>query len=233
MKKAGRTSQQFTPLRDNHVVRSVPITPDILDESLLREIARRGGVKRYPAHMVLINEGDQADSLYILLSGRVKVYSSSPDGKDVVIATHGAGEYVGEMALDGRVRSASVITLEPTACSVVSGDNLRDFIAAHPDFALHLIHKLIRRIRHATESVKSLALEDVYARVVRLLTDLSEPTEDGRREMRERLTQRDIAERIGASREMVSRIFKDLTLGGHIDVKSARISILTGLPARW
>ena len=73
------------------------------------------------------------------------------------------------------------MTLEPTTCSVVSGASLREFIAAHPDFASHLIRKLIRCVRQATETVKSLALEDVYARVVRLLTDLSDPAGDGAR----------------------------------------------------
>ena len=144
-------------------------TADTLDDALLREIAGKGGIKRYPAHAILINEGDSSDSIYILLSGRVKVYSTNAEGKEVVIATHGAGEYIGELSLDGGVRSASVMTLEPTTCSVVSGSSLREFIAAHPDFASHLIRKLIRSVRQATESVKSLALEDVYARVVRLL----------------------------------------------------------------
>ena len=134
---------------------------------------------RYPAQAVLINEGDATDSLFILLSGRVKVYSTNADGKEVVITIHGAGEYVGELALDGGVRSASVMTLEPTTCSVVSGASLREFIAAHPDFASHLIRKLIRSVRQATESVKSLALEDVYARVVRLLAELSDPVDGG------------------------------------------------------
>ncbi len=208
-------------------------TPDMLDDHLVREIARRGGVKPYPANAVLINEGDTNDSLYIVLNGRVKVYSNNADGKEVVIATHGAGEYIGELALDGGVRSASVMTLEPTTCSVVSGTNLREFIAAHPDFASHLIHKLIRSVRQATESVKSLALEDVYARVVRLLTDLSEPVEDGRLRVRERLTQQDIAERVGASREMVSRIFKDLSVGGFLATQSGQITLLKKPPRAW
>ena len=187
-------------------MRSSTVTPDVLDLELLREIARRGGVRPYPAHAILINEGDTSDSLFIVLSGRVKVYSTNLDGREIVITTHGAGEYVGELALDGGVRSASVMTLEPTTCSVVSGANLREFVAAHPDFASHLIHKLIRSVRQATESVKSLALEDVYARVVRLLAELSDPLGDGRRQLRERLTQQAIADRVGASREMVSRI---------------------------
>jgi CRP/FNR family cyclic AMP-dependent transcriptional regulator len=214
-------------------VRSLPVTPDALDEAILREIAREGGIKLYPANAVLINEGDATDSLFILLSGRVKVYSTNAEGREVVITTHGAGEYVGELSLDGGARSASVMTLEPTTCSVVSGASLRDFIAAHPDFASHLIRKLIRSVREATESVKSLALEDVYERVVRLLSDLSEPADNGQRRVRERLTQQAIADRVGASREMVSRIFKDLGLGGYVTQVDGRIVILKKLPAAW
>jgi CRP/FNR family cyclic AMP-dependent transcriptional regulator len=206
---------------------------DTLDDALLREIAGKGGIKRYPAQSILINEGDSSDSIYILLSGRVKVYSTNAEGKEVVIATHGAGEYIGELSLDGGVRSASVMTLEPTTCSVVSGASLREFIAAHPDFASHLIRKLIRSVRQATESVKSLALEDVYARVVRLLTDLSDPRPDGQRRVRERLTQQGIADRIGASREMVSRIFKDLSAGGYIAQDNGHIVVVRKLPSAW
>jgi CRP/FNR family cyclic AMP-dependent transcriptional regulator len=233
VRKAVSGCEKFTSPRHNPGVRTAPVTPDVLDELLLREIARQGGIKPYPAHAILINEGDSSDSLFILLSGRVKVYSTNADGKEVVITTHGAGEYVGELSLDGERRSASVMTLEPTTCSVVSGKSLRDFIAAHPDFASHLIHKLIRSVREATESVKSLALEDVYARVVRLLADLSDPVADGQRRVREKLTQQAIADRIGASREMVSRIFKDLTAGGYLGVDEGRIVILRKLPAAW
>src|SRR4029079_396209 len=121
--------------RHNRDVPTPTSAADTLDDALLREIAGKGGIKRYPAQSILINEGDSSDSIYILLSGRVKVYSTNAEGKEVVIATHGAGEYIGELSLDGGVRSASVMTLEPTTCSVVSGSSLREFIAAHPDFA--------------------------------------------------------------------------------------------------
>jgi len=219
--------------RHNRGVQAPTSTADTLDDALLREIAGKGGIKRYPAQAILINEGDSSDSIYILLGGRVKVYSTNPEGKEVVIATHGVGEYIGELSLDGGVRSASVMTLEPTTCSVVSGSSLREFIAAHPDFASHLIRKLIRSVRQATESVKSLALEDVYARVVRLLTDLSDPLPDGQRRVRERLTQQGIADRIGASREMVSRIFKDLGAGGYIGQDNGHIVVVRKLPTAW
>ena len=208
---------------------------DVLDTVLLRAIAEQGGIRRFPANAVLINEGDVADTLYIVLEGRLKVYSTNEEGKAVVIAVHGPGESVSELSLDGGVRSASVMTLEPTTCSIVSGADLRGFIAAHPDFALHLIGKLIRRVRHATDRVKSLALDDVYERVVRVLNDASDESvgAGGERIVRERLTQQDIAERVGASREMVSRIFKDLAQGGYVAVKASRITLLKRLPAHW
>jgi CRP/FNR family cyclic AMP-dependent transcriptional regulator len=233
VQKTATACGKFTPARDNRLVRSSPATFNVLDQTLLREIASRGGLKIFPANAVLITEGDDSDSLYILLSGRVKVYSTNAEGKEVVIAVHGPGEYVGELSLDGGTRSTSVMTLEPTTCSVVSGSHLRGFIAEHPDFASHLIRKLIRSVRQATETVKSLALEDVYARVVRVLNDLSDTGADGSRRVRERLTQQDIADRVGASREMVSRIFKDLTTGGYIASEAGRIVILKKLPAGW
>jgi CRP/FNR family cyclic AMP-dependent transcriptional regulator len=207
--------------------------PEVLKNQLLRDIAKQGGFKRYAASTIIISEGEAADSLYIILTGRVKVYSSNDAGKEVTIVTYGPGEYVGELALDGGARSASVKTLEPTTCSVVSGSNLREFIAAHPDFGLHLIHKLIWRLRQATGSVKSLALQDVYGRIIRLLDELSVLQQGSERAVTERLTQQDIADRVGSSREMVSRIFKDLNNGGYVSVTSGRIRILKQPPSAW
>jgi CRP/FNR family cyclic AMP-dependent transcriptional regulator len=214
-------------------MKSAAADASVLTDALLREIAARGSTRKFAANTVIITENDVADSLYIILSGRVKVYAGNEAGKEVIINTLGPGEYLGEVTLDGGVRSASVMTLEPTTCSVVSGANLREFVAAHPDFASHLILKLIRSVRDATESVKSLALEDVYARVIRLLNDISDPAEGGQRRVRERLTQQDIADRIGASREMVSRIVKDLTAGGYLDLSGGRIVIARKPPASW
>lgn len=207
---------------------------DVLDQRVLRDIAAQGGIRRFPARAILINEGDVADSLYVIVEGRLKVYSANAEGKEVLIAVHGPGETVGELSLDGGKRSASVMALEPTTCSIVGGADLRDFIAAHPDFALYLIKKLIWRVRHATDRVKSLALDDVYGRVVRVLEEAADGNDPSiARVVRERMTQQDMADRVGASREMVSRIFKDLTTGGYIAVQSSRITLLKRLPAHW
>src|SRR5438105_4388582 len=135
---------------------SYPFGP--LPEGTLRAIAATGVVRSFPKNAILINEGDVGDSLYIILSGRVKVYASNEAGREVVIAFHGEGEYVGEMSLDGSPRSASVMTVEPTTCAVVNRSSFLEFLLAHPDFALHLIKKLIQRVRLTTENVKSLAL---------------------------------------------------------------------------
>jgi CRP/FNR family cyclic AMP-dependent transcriptional regulator len=216
-------------------VPSRPAPADLLAplaEDTLRKIASSGVVRRFPKNVVLINEGDQGDSLFIVVSGKVKVFASNEAGKEVVIDFHGPGEYVGEMALDGAPRSASVITVEPTTCAVVSRAHFRDFILAHPDFALHLIERLIQRVRLATENVKSLALSDVYGRLVRLLLSLAEER-DGQLTVPEKLTQQDIAERIGASRDMISRLMKDLVGGGYLAIEDRAITILKKLPPAW
>ena len=204
-----------------------PLAPDTL-----REIAASGVVRNYPKNTVLINEGDIGDSLFIVLSGRVKVYSSNQAGREIVIAFHGPGEYVGEMSLDSSPRSASVMTLEPTTCAIVNRSSFREFILAHPDFALHLIERLIQRVRLTTENVKSLALSDVYGRLVKLLLALA-VERDGKLVVPEKLTQQDIAERVGASRDMISRLLKDLIAGGYLAVQERTITILKKPPPGW
>jgi CRP/FNR family cyclic AMP-dependent transcriptional regulator len=196
------------------------------------ELIARARIQQYRPNVVILQEGDVGDTLYIILSGRVKVFGTGGDGREIVLDTHGPGECVGEMALDGGPRSASVMTLEPTRCAVVSRASLREHIARHPDFAFVLLAKLIRRVRRATASVKSLALQDVYGRVAHLLGDLA-VERDGRRVIEERLTHRDIAERVGSSRAMVSRLLGDLAKGGYIEVHGRQIELKRRLPSSW
>ena len=203
---------------------------DRLPPSLLAALAARGNSRSFRAQTILLNEGDAGGSLYIVLTGKLRVYASSPEGRDVVLSELGPGEYVGELSLDGLPRSASVKSLEPTTCCVVPAAQLPGFLAEHPEFALHLSQKLTRMVRRLTEQVKSLALQDVYGRMVRLLMELSDPVDD-ERVVREKLTQQDIADRVGSSREMVNRVMKDLTTGGYVAVRDGRHVILRRLPA--
>ncbi len=203
-----------------------------LQDPFVRQLASLGRLRTYPKNSVFITEGDSSDSLFVVLKGKVKVFVSDNEGHEMILDTHGPGEYVGEMALDGNPRSASVMTLEPTTFSVVARDPIREAIRENPDFALEMISRIIDRARLATNSVKHLALLDVYGRVARLLLEMA-VDKDGKTQIPEKITQQEIAERVGASRDMVSRIFRDLTLGGYISVENRIITINKKPPARW
>ena len=203
-----------------------------IQDPFVRELASLGRVRTYPKNSVFITEGDSSDSVFVVLKGKVKVFVSDNEGHEMILDTHGPGEYVGEMALDGNPRSASVMTLEPTTFSIVARDPIREAIRHNPDFALDMISRVIDRARLATNSVKHLALLDVYGRVARLLLEMA-VEKDGKLVIPDKITQQEIAERVGASRDMVSRIFRDLTAGGYISVENRIITINKKPPARW
>ena len=203
-----------------------------LSESEIATLGDAAIVRTFPKNTIVVTEGERSDSLYVILSGRVKVYVSDEDGRDLVLNLEGAGQYFGELALDEGPRSASVATLEPCKMAVIPNEALKRFLASHPGAALPLIQVLIGHIRRATESLKNLAMLDVYGRVAKLLLELAREV-DGRLMVEERLTQQDIGERVGASREMVSRILKDLTAGGYLGNEGGRIVIHRRPPRAW
>ena len=203
-----------------------------LSEQDITALSQRAVTRAYPKNTVILNEGDHTDTLYIILSGRVKVFLANEEGKEIVLDTQGPGEYFGEMVLDEGPRSASVMTLEPCRFQLIPKEDVKSLLKSHPDFAMHLVRKLIYRGRVLTEHVKSLALQNVYGRFTRLLNELA-VTQDGKRVIPDKLSQQDLANRIGASREMINRIIKDLTTGGYISVDAQRIEILKSLPANW
>lgn len=199
----------------------------------LRALVTRGEVRRFRKGSILIHEGDSGDTLFVVLSGRVKVYCMDEQAREITFGVFGAGEYFGEMALDGGPRSASVITLEPTSCAVVRRHQILGFISQHPEFGLQMLSKVIHRLRVATRDARNLAFIDVYGRITRLLDDLAKPLADGRRRVEERVTHQEIASRVGCSREMVSRILKDLVQGGHLALQERHIVLNGKLPQRW
>jgi len=204
-----------------------------LDDSLLTELYTHASKRTYPKNTIIINEGDSTDSLYFIDSGKVKVYLSDENGKEIIVNNHKAGEYFGELALiDDSKRSASVMTTEKSVFKIVARVEFEKFLEKHPKVALSLIKVLTQRIRNLTENVRSLALMDVYGRVAKTLISLSEV--DGEKQIiKDKLTQQDIANRVGASREMVARILKDLTFGGYISNVDRRIVINEKLPEHY
>ena len=212
---------------------SEPVDPFASLSPSLRTLAERGVVKSFRKGHRLIEEGDTSDTIYIITKGRLRVFGSGENGREITYGTYGAGEYHGEMSLDGGPRSSSVQALEAVECVQVTRQTLLAHITDHPEFALELIAKVIRRARAATVSTKQLALNDAYGRLVLLLNMLAEAQPDGTRLIRERLTHQEIANRLGCSREMVSRLTKDLEMGGYLRVTEQGISLPRVLPARW
>jgi CRP/FNR family transcriptional regulator, cyclic AMP receptor protein len=147
----------------------------------------------------------------------VKAFSGDARGREVVYGVYGPGEYFGEMSLDGGPRSASVMTIETVRCVLVTRATLAAHIAEHPAFAFELIARVIRRARLATDSARSMALLDAYGRLAQLLNGVSVEQPDGARTLAQRITHGEIAARIGCSREMVSRLTKDLQRGGYLE----------------
>jgi len=204
------------------VLKAVPLFSSFPEEQLrmLASVVARKSVTR---STIVMAGGDATDSLYIVLSGRLKVMMSDAEGKEVILSILGPGEFFGEMGLiDDSPRSASVVAIE--ACELLA-INKRDFkkcLAENFEMAMAVMRGLVRRLREADRKIGSLALLDVYGRVARLLLDMSENV-DGEKVVTKRLPKQDIAKMIGASREMVSRVMKDLQMGGYIEVRGSNI----------
>jgi len=200
----------------------------------LRELARRGVVRSYRKGALLIEEGDRGDTIFIILAGRLRAFSRHPTNeREITYGVYGPGEYVGELGLDGGLRAASVEAEQACTCVRIERPTLESYIADHPTFAFELLAKVIRRARSATLGLQQIALNDVYGRIKLLLESMAVALPDGSRVIRERLTHREIAERLGCGREMVSRVMKDLERGHHVVRLDTTLVLPKELPARW
>ena len=188
---------------------------NLLSDHLLMRLSARGDVVTFARGAVLITEGEQSDALFILLAGEVKVYTVDSRQREFVYNVLRPGEFFGEMFLDGGPRSASVKAVTTSQCVVVGRETLRGFMKTYPEFAERLVLKLISRVRHATDQTRSLAFDGAQDRCIALLNSLIEE-EDGVRLIRSGVRQQDIADRIGATREMVNYVLRDLLASGHL-----------------
>jgi CRP/FNR family cyclic AMP-dependent transcriptional regulator len=202
-------------------------------EPAIGRLAARGIVRSYRKNTIILNEGEAGDSLFVLLQGQVKVYATDENGREITYGVIQAGDYFGEMSLDGGPRSASVMTLEASLCSLVSRAAVEQHLADEPAFAFSLVTQVIRRARSATETARQMALLDVYGRVIHTLEGEHGPASSQAPVQLTQITHQQIASRVGASREMVSRLLKDLEKGGYVELGIKRITLKKKLPARW
>jgi CRP/FNR family cyclic AMP-dependent transcriptional regulator len=200
----------------------------------LAALARLGQVQAYRKGAILIEEGDRGDTIYIILAGRLRAFSTNLEqDREITYGSYGPGEYVGELGLDGGPRTASVVADEPSICARVTRPTLEDFIAENPAFAFELLTKVMRLARMATLTARQLALNDVYGRIKLLLESLAPPGAGSGWVEVPGLRQSEIAARVGCTPSMVSRVMKDLATGGHVVAQGPSLKLKLPLPARW
>ncbi len=193
------------------------------DEDQLHTLVSMVNRRIAPRGSVIMAEGDPVDSLYVVISGRLKVMMGEADGKEVILGILGPGEIFGEMGLiDDRPRSASVVAIEPCELLSVTRGAFKKCLLENFEVAMTVLRVLVRRLREADRKIGSLAMLDVYGRVARLLLDMSENV-DGQRIVTKRLPKQHIANMIGASREMVSMVMRDLEMSGYFEVRGSTI----------
>jgi len=197
----------------------------------LDELEKLSVTRKYPKGTILVTEGDDSNHLYIIRSGKVSVYLGDDEGRQVILNYMQEGDYFGELALlDGEPRSASVMTVTPCEFIVISRASFQALLERSHDFSLVMNRELVRRVRELSDSVRDMALLDVYGRVIHVLEKMSD---ENKRIHSPKLTHQDIANMVGSSREMVSRIMKQLIIGEYIEQKSGYIEIKKKLPASW
>jgi CRP/FNR family cyclic AMP-dependent transcriptional regulator len=214
-------------------LKNIPTFTEV-PESALSTLAECATKRSFAKNCLIFNEGDPAGTLFIILSGKVRVYLDSESGKSVTLSIQRSGSYFGELSLlDDRPRSASVITLEPTLCAMIPKKAFVAWLGDHQEVAtLGVMRGLTQLIRNLTNNVRGLALCDVYTRLSKMLHELAVVQND-ELVILEKLSHQELANQIGSSREMVSKIMKDLTTGGYLSIRGKNIHILKPLPTGW
>ncbi len=208
-----------------YVLKTVPLFSSFSDEQL-RVLQPYLQQRSYPRNSFILRAGEETDALYIILSGRIKVLIPDEQGREVILAVMGTNEFFGEMGLlDDQSRSASVETLETCQMLRLSKAGFINCLKDNFELAMIIIRNLVKRLREADRKIESLALLDVYGRVARLLLDQAEEIE-GMWIVRSAPPKQEIARMIGASREMVSRVIKDLQQRGYIRAEKRKVFLL-------
>ena len=198
-----------------------------LRQSEIAELEAIGQERSVPKNSLLINEGDDTDCLYILLKGKAHALRSDESGRQFIINRFGPYDYFGEMSFfDRNARCATVITKVKSVLMILPRQGFFEFATKHPEIYQNVISALLEKLRKATQQIEELAFLDVYGRLSRFL--IENQNDDGIIE--EKLTQQDLADMVGSSRETVCRIFNELVDGGYLTKDKGRMRIQKKLP---
>jgi CRP/FNR family cyclic AMP-dependent transcriptional regulator len=213
-------------MNENELLRAIPIFSELGEDDFAR-LTRVATKRKYPKDTVAFFENEQGDSLFMILEGRVKVTILGDDGREIILSVLGPGDFFGEMSLlDNEPRSATAIAMEDSELLSILRADFQGVVSGDPSTTLALIRSLTARLRKANHQISTLALLDVYGRVARVILDMAREEgrrlKDGRISFR-RATHQEIANRIGTTRETVTRMFKDLERQGMIQVEGKEI----------
>ena len=204
-----------------------------LSEAQIEQIENTAERRKYKKGLIILGKDGSTDYLFILLSGTVHAYRDDDSDRKIIVNTIGPGELFGELAmLSGDRRSANIVAVENCEVLLMQREDVMRAIGEFPEFCKNVIQRLAKKVNSLTDDVSCLALMDIYGRIAKILKD-NALMEDNDSTTTRRLTHQEIADRVGSSREMVSRILKDLRVGGYISIENKRITILKPLPKGW
>jgi CRP-like cAMP-binding protein len=213
---------------DQELLRTVPIFSELSDEDI-QSLARLATRRRYPKDTVVFFENEEGDFFFMIVEGRIKVSILGDDGREVILSMLGPGDFFGEMALlDNEPRSATAIAADETELLSLHRSDFQSVLTENRSITSALIKILSARLRHANQQISTLALLDVYGRVARVILDMAKEEgrrlKDGRIAFR-RATHQEIANRIGTTRETVTRMLKDLERQGLITMEGREMVV--------
>ncbi len=223
------TVGDFNIMDQSSTFKSIELFRDLPEEGQ-QLLAKHATTRTFKKHTIIMSAGDETDSLYLVLTGRVKIYLDDAKGREITLRTVGPGGSFGELAVLSE-GPRNVTTLAESRLAVISKASFMQCLHDNPAISFMIIRLLVERIREMTEDVSTLALLDVYGRVAKTLTRNS--TECDGQQLTEPMTHQDIANMVGSSREMVTRILKDLKTGGYISVKDKQLVLEKPLPSGW
>ncbi|MBN9412073.1 MAG: Crp/Fnr family transcriptional regulator [Burkholderiales bacterium] len=206
-------------LSNLELIRRVPLfsmLTSVQAESVAGAIVKR----RFKRGELIVEQGKKSNALFIILTGRARVMAADARGREVILATLQPGDHVGEMSLiDNEPHSATVRAEVQTDVLMLGRAEFARCLPENTSMAYAVMRGLVQRLRQADRKIESLALMDVYGRVARSLLEFARPDAAGELVIRDKISRQDIAKMVGASREMVSRVMKDLEERGFIETQ--------------
>lgn len=215
------------------ILRPVDLFTHLSDEQLAL-LAQHSREVQFRKNAILMTEGDAGESMYVILTGLVKVFVSDEEGKELVLYEQGPGGVIGDIALlDDEPRSASVATLDKTTALMIGKSSFIQCLNESPEMGLGIIRSLTQRLRQATEGSRSLALDNVYRRLADKLQELSVDKSGDTARLEKKYSHQELGNMIGASREMVGKVMAELVKGQYIELQDGIIYMLKKLPRNW